>query len=211
MSASQLGLGQLVGLFGVVSFGAVLPVVPTGAAVSVAAVVSASDNVLLLLVVILVGAAGAYAGDVITYAAMRLASPRLSARVRWLRASASTAALNRFHEQIAEHELRTLLLSRLVPGGRIPVLLAVSLGGYPLRRFATADLAAALLWSAVYSAIGLVGRLIFPEEWESVLAAIVMILLISALSQAWHRHHCSDASSRPLDSPRSEGAPHGPE
>lgn len=211
MSASQLGLGQLVGLFGVVSFGAVLPVVPTGAAVSVAAVVSVSDNVLLLLVVVLIGAAGAYAGDVITYAAMRFASPRLTARVRWLRASTSTAALNRFHEQIAEHELRTLLLSRLVPGGRIPVLLAVSLGGYPLRRFASADLAAALLWSAVYSAIGLVGRLIFPEEWESVLAAIVMILLISALSQVWHRHHSTDANSTPLDSGCPQGAPRAPE
>ena len=129
-------MGYLATMFGVVAFGAVVPVVPTGAAVSVGAVLGVSDHIVLLPIVVGVGAAGAYVGDLVVYAALRFFGERLSARIAWLHADARAAALARFQDQIAQHELRTLLLSRLVPGGRIPVLLAAALGGYPFRRYA---------------------------------------------------------------------------
>lgn len=181
------GLAHLAGMFGVVAFGAVVPVVPTGAAVSVTAVLAASDHPLLVLVVVAVGAAGAYVGDLVTYAVLRFAGEGLSRRVRWLREDAQAAALRRFRSEIAAHELRTLLLSRLVPGGRVPVLLAAAIGGYPLRRYAMADLAAALLWSVVYAAIGLFGRTLFPEPWQGVVAALVVIVVISLIPPFWRR------------------------
>ncbi len=181
------GVGPLAGMFGVVAFGAVVPVLPTGAAVSVAAVLAADDNPLLLVVVVLVGAAGAYVGDIVTYGVLRYAGDALSSRVPWLRADARAAALDRFGEAIAAHELRTLLLSRLVPAGRIPVLLAAAIGGYPLRRYMTADVAAVLLWSLVYSAIGIAGGSLFAEPWQGVVAAIALVLLISAAPALWRR------------------------
>lgn len=180
--SAGFGVGYLATLFGVVAFGAVVPVVPTGAAVSVGAVLGASDHLVLLPVVVGVGAAGAYIGDLVVYAALRYFGEQLSARVAWLRADARAAALARFQDEISRHELRTLLLSRLVPGGRIPVLLAAALGGYPLRRYASADLAASALWAAVYAAIGLAGQSIFPEPWQGVVAAIVLIVVASVLS-----------------------------
>ena len=183
----SFGVGYLAAMFGVVAFGAVVPVVPTGAAVSVGAVLGVSDHLVLLPVVVAVGAAGAYVGDLVVYAVLRFFGDRLSARVAWLHADARAAALGRFQAQIAQHELRTLLVSRLVPGGRIPVLLAAALGGYPFRRYASADLGASALWAAVYAAIGLAGRSIFPEPWQGVLAAIALIVLVSVLTTIGQR------------------------
>lgn len=107
------------------------------------------------------------------------------------------ATLDRIQRQISERELRTLLLSRLVPGGRVPVLLAAALGGYSFRRYVVADLGAATLWSVVYATIGLAGRSIFPEPWQGVLAAIVLVVLLSAAGPGWRRlvRHRSEAGS----------------
>jgi membrane protein DedA with SNARE-associated domain len=181
--SQSLSVGYLLGLFGVVSFGAVIPVVPTGAAVSVGAVLSEQDHVLLLLVVIGVGAAGAYLGDLITYAVLRLAGRPLAQRLGWLKEEAANETLERLRAQVEAHELRVLLLSRLIPGGRVPVLLAAALGGYSWRRFAVADLGAAALWSAVYAAIGLAGRSVFGRPWEGIVAAIALVLVVSAIGQ----------------------------
>ena len=183
--SGSFGVGYLAGMFGVVAFGAVVPVLPTGAAVSAAAALSYSDNALLLLVVICVGAAAAYLGDLATYIVLRFAGDRVSARVRWLQEDQRAAALEQFRVAIARNEVRTLLLSRLVPGGRIPVLVAAALGGYPVRRYAVADLAAAALWAAVYAAIGVAGRAVFPEPWQGVVAAIVLVLLASLAGSWW--------------------------
>ncbi len=177
----------LAGLFAVVAFGAVVPVVPTGAAVSVAAVLATSDNPVFLLFVVAVGAAGAYTGDIITYGVLRLAGEPLAHRVGWLQRDAPAETLGRLRAQVEAHEVRVLLLSRLVPGGRVPVLLAAALGGYPWRRFAIADVGAATLWSVVYAAIGLGGGAIFPEPWQGIVAAVAIVIGASVLAQAWTR------------------------
>ncbi len=189
--STSFGIGYLAGMFGVVAFGAVVPIVPTGAAVSAGAALSYSDNIALPIVVVLVGAAGAYLGDLATYAVLRRAGDRLRSRVRWLRDEHRTAALERFRESIARHEFSTLLLSRLVPGGRIPVLLAAALGRYSFRRYAVADVAAAALWALFYASIGLAGRAVFPEQWEGVVAAIALVLVISVAGSWWNKRTAS--------------------
>lgn len=192
----QLGFAYLLYLFAVVAFGATVPVLPTGAAVSVAAALGEQDNVVLLVLVVAFGAAGAYTGDLATYAILRVAGVRLAERVGWLHGDNAQEVLGRLRTQLEEHELRSLLLSRLVPGGRVPVLLAASLGGYSWRRFAVADVGAAALWSVLYAAIGIAGRAVFPEPWQGAVAAIVLVLALSAvgsLVQRWRaRRHAGD-------------------
>ena len=83
--------------------------------------------------------------------------------------------------------MRTFLLSRLIPAGRLPVLLVAALGGYPLRRYAVVDIAAATLWSLLYTAIGLAGRAIFPKQWEGVAAGIGLVILFSLGGSLWNR------------------------
>ncbi|ONI69566.1 hypothetical protein BWI15_23655 [Kribbella sp. ALI-6-A] len=184
---AHFDIWYLVVLAGAVLLGAVLPVLPTGAAVSAGAVLASHNNnpVFGLLGVLIAGAGGAYLGDLIVYAGCRAGGERLAKRIGWLRDNASLEALK---ERLAEHEITVLLTSRLIPGGRVPVLLAAGLAGYPWHRFAVVDLTASSLWAAVYMAIGLLGYALFDEPWQGVLAAIVLVLLTTVVSSLVQRH-----------------------
>ncbi len=169
----------LLALAGAVLLGAVLPVLPTGAAVSAGAVLASHHSPIGLGGVLIAGAVGAYVGDLIVYAACRGGGEQIARRFGWLRDSSSLEALR---ERLEEHETTVLLTSRLVPGGRVPVLLTAGLAGYPWRRFAVIDLTASLLWAAVYMAIGLLGYALFDEPWQGVIAAIVAVIVVSVIS-----------------------------
>lgn len=174
----------LFALAGAVLLGAVLPVLPTGAAVSAAAVLASHGSPIGLVGVLIAGAGGAYLGDLIVYAACRAGGERLAQRVGWLRENSSLDALR---IRLKEHEITVLLTSRLIPGGRVPVLLAAGLAGYPWHRFALVDLTASSLWAAVYMAIGLIGYALFDEPWQGVVAAIVLVLVTSVVSSVVRR------------------------
>ncbi|GAB7042828.1 MULTISPECIES: DedA family protein [Catenuloplanes] len=178
------GLGGLLSLFGVVAFGAVLPVVPTGAAVSGAAALAAHGNPFMVVLVVLSGALGAYLGDLVTYALCRWGGEALARRLRWLRGN---ARLDRLGAELRHREVPVLLVSRLVPGGRIPMLLAASVIGVTWRTFLYANAPACLLWSAVYASVGLLGGTVFPRPWEGVVAAIVLVVVVTQVAGWVHR------------------------
>ncbi|MEV8508336.1 VTT domain-containing protein [Actinoplanes sp. NPDC051475] len=163
-------------LFVVVSFGAIVPVVPTGAAVSGAAALAFHDNPLLIVLVIAAGAAGAYVGDLVMYAMCRAGGEQLARRLRWLRDGEHLGAVQ---ERLQRSQVPVLLVSRLLPGGRVPVLLAAGFLGLSWRTFVVANLPACALWSVVYAGIGVAGGSIFPEPWQGVVAAIILVLVIS--------------------------------
>ena len=181
---TRFDLWYLFARAGAVLVGAVLPVLPTGAAVSAGAVLALHSNPIGLFGVLIAGAAGAYIGDLIVYAGCRFGGERLAKRVGWLRDNASLDALRL---RLSEHEIGVLLTSRLIPGGRVPVLLAAGLAGYPWERFALVDLTASSLWAAVYMAIGLLGYALFDEPWQGVLAAILLVVLVTVSSSLVRR------------------------
>jgi membrane protein DedA with SNARE-associated domain len=184
MTGDDFGWLYLAALAGAVMIGAVLPILPTGAAVSAGAVLASHHNPIGLVGVLIAGAAGAYAGDLIVYAGCRAGGQTLAKKIGWLRDNASLDALR---VRLAEHEITVLLTSRLIPGGRVPVLLAAGLSGYRWHRFAVVDLAASSLWSAVYMAIGLLGYALFDKPWQGVVAAIVLVLLTTVVSSLIQR------------------------
>lgn len=169
-------VGVLVSLFGAVALGAVVPIVPTGAAVSGAAAYSVHQHVATVPVVIAVGAAGAYLGDLLTYLMLLWGGEKLARRLRWLRDQEQVMHLS---ERLRDRRVPVLLVSRLLPGGRIPVLVAAALMRLEWRRFAVANVPACLLWATVYAAIGLFGASIFAEPWQGVLAAVLIVVVIS--------------------------------
>ena len=59
------------------------------------------------------------------------------------------------------------------------MLLAAAFLGLSWRTFVIANLPACALWATVYAGIGVAGGSIFPEPWQSVLAAVVLILIIN--------------------------------
>jgi membrane protein DedA with SNARE-associated domain len=196
-------LAALGWLFLVVSFGAIVPVVPTGAAVSSGAALAFHNNPLMIVLVIAAGAAGAYAGDLVMYAMCRAGGEPLARRLRWLRDEEHLAAVK---ERLRRSQVPVLLVSRLVPGGRVPVLLAAAFLGLPWRVFVVANAPACVLWSVVYAGIGVAGGSIFPEPWQGVLAAVILVVLISQIvSRVGKRREARAA--RPSDKAEDRATP----
>ena len=109
---------------------------------------------------------------------------------RWLEALRSRAPEDRLEqaqEKLSAHGVAVLVLSRLVPAGRIPVMLACLLAEWPLRRFSRGNLPACLAWAATYQLIGILGGSLFAEPWQGVVAAIALTLLLSAVPAVWRR------------------------
>ncbi|QIJ65628.1 VTT domain-containing protein [Streptomyces sp. JB150] len=177
-------------LFLLVLIGALVPVVPTGALVSGAAVVAFHQTAPFALALVFVTAAlAAFCGDIALYWLGRRGM-RSRNGSRWLgaiRARAPEDRLAQAQEKLAAHGVAVLVLSRLMPAGRLPVMLACLVAEWPLRRFARGNLPACLAWAVTYQLIGILGGSLFPEPWEGVVAAVVLTLLISVAPGVWRR------------------------
>ncbi|QES47381.1 hypothetical protein DEJ50_05625 [Streptomyces venezuelae] len=179
-------------LFLLVALGALIPVIPTGALVSSAAVVAVHQQQSLpfgVLLVFLVGAVAAFLGDIALYW-LGQRGVRSRNGSRWLAALEKRATPERLAQaqtRLDEHGVLVLVVSRLIPAGRIPVMLACLLAGLPLRRFARGDAPACLAWAATYGLIGILGGALFPEPWQGVALAVALTLLISTAPTLW-RH-----------------------
>ncbi|WP_432056368.1 DedA family protein [Streptomyces sp. bgisy022] len=177
-------------LFLLVLIGALVPVVPTGALVSSAAVVAFHQTAPFSMALVFVTAAlAAFLGDMALYGLGRRGM-RSRGGSRWLEAIRARAPEDRLEQaqgKLGEHGVAVLVLSRLVPAGRLPVMLACLLARWPVRRFARGNLPACLAWAVTYQLIGVLGGSLFAEPWEGVLAAVVLTLLISVTPTLWRR------------------------
>ncbi|MBG0851212.1 VTT domain-containing protein [Streptomyces spinoverrucosus] len=177
-------------LFLLVLIGALVPVVPTGALVSSAAVVAFHQTAPFSLALVFVTASlAAFLGDAALYWLGRrgLKSRNGSRWLEAIRARAPEDRLERAQEKLAAHGVAVLVLSRLVPAGRLPVMLACLLAKWPMRRFARGNLPACLAWAVTYQLIGILGGSLFPEPWEGVVAVVGLTLVISAVPSVWRR------------------------
>ncbi|UQT61429.1 VTT domain-containing protein [Streptomyces durmitorensis] len=177
-------------LFLLIVLGALVPVVPTGALVSSAAVVAVHQSApFALLVVFGVSALAAFLGDMALYWLGRRGM-RSKNGSRWLAAIRDRAPEDRLaqaQEKLADHGVLVLVLSRLVPAGRIPVMLACLMAKMPLREFARGDVPACLAWAVTYQLIGILGGSLFAEPWEGVAVAVGLTVLISVAPTVWRR------------------------
>ncbi|MFC9295401.1 DedA family protein [Streptomyces sp. NPDC057011] len=187
-------------LFVLVALGALVPVIPTGALVSSAAVVAFHHRSLPfgVLLVFAVAALAAFTGDIALYWLGRR-GVRSRNGSRWLEALRGRATPERLEQaqtKLDEHGVLVLVVSRLVPAGRIPVMLACLLAQWPLRRFARGDAPACLAWAATYGLIGILGGSLFAEPWKGVALAVGLTLLISAGPALWRRIRSPRTESR---------------
>ncbi|MFF5476477.1 DedA family protein [Streptomyces sp. NPDC012935] len=177
-------------LFLLVLIGALVPVIPTGALVSSAAVVAFHQTAPFSLALVFVTAStAAFLGDATLYWLGRRGMHSKNGS-RWLEAIRSRAPeerLSQAQEKLAEHGVAVLVLSRLVPAGRLPVMLACLLAKWPMRRFARGNLPACLAWAVTYQLIGILGGSLFSEPWEGVVAAVALTLVISVAPGVWRR------------------------
>ncbi|MGY1822018.1 DedA family protein [Geodermatophilus sp. SYSU D00079] len=165
-------------LFGGVLLGSIVPVVPTGAVVGAGAAFAMTAHELNLPLVVLVATLAAWIGDVVTFAICRSGGP---AAVRWVARGQHADRIEEVREQFRRHGWQIVVVGRLLPAGRIPVLLAAGALAYPWRRLLPASLLAAFLWAVAYALLGVVSGGIFDSPLTAVLLATVLVLVVGAL------------------------------
>jgi membrane protein DedA with SNARE-associated domain len=170
-------------LFVLVALGAIVPVIPTGALVSAAAVVAWHTGTPYdLPAVFVVASVAALVGDTALYWLASRGSARWLER---LRARADLPRLETAQRRLDANGTVVLVVSRLIPAGRIPVMLACLFAGWSVRRFVRADIVAALAWSGGYLAVGVLGGVLFDEPWQGLVAVIGLAMLAAAAPNAW--------------------------
>jgi membrane protein DedA with SNARE-associated domain len=183
--------GQAVGypsLFLLVVLGSLVPVVPTGAVVSGAAVVAFHQTAPFSMALVFVTASvAAFIGDVGLYWLGRrgVKSKNGSRWLHRLQERAEPGRLEAAQRRLDNHGVAVLVLSRLVPAGRIPVMVACLLAEMPTRRFINGDIPACLAWAAAYQLIGIAGGSLLDDPWKGIAVAVALTLLISAAPSMW--------------------------
>lgn len=166
-------------LFGGVLVGSVVPVVPTGVVVGAAAALATSTDRLNIVLVVVVAMAGALIGDLVTFAAARGGR---SAMLRWFSRRQSAEKLEAARVRFEARGWQVVVIGRMVPAGRIPVLLAAGALGYPWRRLVPAAAGACLLWAVAYAALGVVSGGLFDHPVVATVIATGLVLLVTAVS-----------------------------
>jgi membrane protein DedA with SNARE-associated domain len=186
---SSLGYPLLLGL---VLLGSIVPVVPTGAVVGAAAAVATTTDDLNLPLVLLVSTLAALAGDLITFAICRFGGPRA---VHWVARGQHAERIDEVRQQFRRHGWQIIVVGRLLPAGRIPVLLAAGALAYPWRRLVPASAAAAFLWALAYALLGVASGGIFDSPLLATLLATLLVLVVGGvlnLVSARRRKHDAD-------------------
>jgi membrane protein DedA with SNARE-associated domain len=165
-------------LFGGVLLGSIVPVIPTGAVVGAAAAFAMTSDSLGLAVVVVIATAAALLGDLITFAVCRFGGP---AAVRWVSRGQHADRIEEVRGQFRRHGWQIIVAGRLLPAGRIPVLLAAGALAYPWRRLVPAATLAAFLWAIAYALLGVVSGGIFDSPLAATLIATVLVLVVGGL------------------------------
>jgi membrane protein DedA with SNARE-associated domain len=184
-------------LFGLVLLGSVVPVVPTGAVVGAAAAVATTTGDLSLPLVLLVSTLAALAGDLVTFAVSRFGGP---STVRWVARGQHAERIEEVRDQFRRHGWQVIVVGRLLPAGRIPVLLAAGALAYPWRRLVPASLAGCVLWAVAYVLLGIASGGIFDSPLPAALLAALLVLLAGGvlnLVGSRRRRHPDPAETTP--------------
>jgi membrane protein DedA with SNARE-associated domain len=195
------GLGYPL-LFGLVLLGSIVPVVPTGAVVGAGAAVATTTDNLSLTLVVLVSTVAALAGDLITFAVSRFGGP---SAVRWVARGQHADRIDEVRGQFRRHGWQIVVVGRLLPAGRIPVLLAAGALAYPWRRLLPASTVACVLWAVAYTLLGVLSGGIFDSPLPATLLATLLILVLGGVlnlvSSRRRRRKAAEPAPGPSESP----------
>jgi membrane-associated protein len=175
-------------LFALALLDALIPIVPSETSVITAGVV-ASQGDLNIGLVILFAAAGAFAGDNISY----FLGDRYGRRIndRFFTSDKARKRVAWAQRQVEERGGELIVIARFIPGGRTVVTLSAGTLGYPWRRFVLFDAIAASIWALYAALLGYVGGHAFEEQpWKGLLLAFAIALAVTGgveLVRWWKR------------------------
>jgi len=148
-----------VGLFVIAAVDGFFPLVPSESSVVAVGVFAASGDVALASV-IGSAAAGAIAGDHVSYALGRAARTRLTGGEH----SRRRAALAWAKDLLARRGGVVIVVGRYIPGGRVAATMTAGSVGYPIRRFTPFAAVAGVSWAFYSAMIGFIGGSTFEGD-----------------------------------------------
>ena len=147
-------------VFVISALDALLPFMPSDTTIIVVGVLVVPDPVRLVLLIV-IGAAGAFAGDLLGYLIGRRSGGMLSRLTKDERG-------RRRHRwvlmQLRKHGTLLILLARYVPGGRVATMLTAGALQYPTRKFLITEGVATLLWATFFALLGYAGGASYQEH-----------------------------------------------
>jgi membrane-associated protein len=186
---AQLGVTSLVSYLVALLLPALdvlIPVLPSETAVIALGVSTAGSTDPRIAILVALAAAGAFAGDNVAYLLGRRLGPAITRRL--LRGERGARRLAWARESLGRYGAGMIVVCRFIPGGRTAVTLTCGLAGYPWRRFAVADGAAAVAWALYAFFIGRLGGQAFEDRpWAGLLVALGLTVLLSAVVEAVRR------------------------
>jgi membrane-associated protein len=165
---------------------AVLPLVPSEAALVALGVSTAGSADPRIGLIITLAAFGAFLGDNLAYSIGRRFENRVSPHV-------FAGDRGRRRKEWAERSLerygaRLIIAARFIPGGRTAVTVTSGIVRYDRRRFTAATAAAGLIWAVYAFSVGRVGGRAFQRRpWEGFLLALGLAVAISVLIEVLRR------------------------
>ncbi|WP_091414046.1 DedA family protein [Friedmanniella luteola] len=193
-----------------VLIGSALPFVPTGEMVSGAAAYAAHSELNILLIFVITWVCSVL-GDTVMLLEARWGRRRLQA---WLSRHRFGSRVTAAQEALTSNAFNAVVTGRLIPGGRTPVIIALGLSRFPVRRFMLMDMVACALWAGIYSTLGSIGgRIANHPVWAMVVAiafAVSVGLLVTQLHRLWGWHRdrrTARQAARPLPTPEGEEGP----
>ena len=166
-------------LFLAVAIGSAIPFVPTGEMVSGSSALAAHSRLDVFLIFLITWVASVL-GDTVLLLEARMGSRRLRP---WLERRKYADRVHEAEKKLHSNAFTAIVTGRLVPGGRAPVIIALGLGRFPLRRFLPADLVGCGLWALIYSTIGSIGGKIANHPLWGMVIAIAFAVCISLVVQ----------------------------
>ena len=136
-----------------VAIGSAIPFVPTGEMVSGSSALAARSRVGIILIFLVTWLASVI-GDTVLLMEARLGARKLRP---WLARRKYAGRVEQAQQKLHRNAFSAIITGRLVPGGRAPVIIALGIGRYPIRRFIAYDTIACGLWALIYSTIGSIG------------------------------------------------------
>lgn len=179
--------------------GSAIPFVPTGEMVSGAAAVAAHSKLNVLLIFLITWVCSVL-GDAVMLMEARLGRRRLQ---RWLDRAKFGARVQTAQRGLTANAFNAVVTGRLIPGGRTPVIVALGLSRFSVRRFVLLDTVACALWAGIYSTIGSIGgRIATHPVWAMVIAiafAVSMGVLVQEVRKlvTWYRGRSRTESAEP--------------
>ena len=171
-------------VFFVSALDALLPFMPSDTTVLVVGVLVVEHPTRLFLLIV-VAAAGAFAGDCLSYVIGRRSGRMLK------RLTSDDRGRRRYQwvsMQLRKHGTLLILLARYVPGGRVATMVTAGALSYPKRKFLVTEGIATVLWAAFFALLGYVGGESFEEHpAKGLLLAIAIGIVLAALIEVGRR------------------------